>query len=96
LSESVRVVAGAIDNTAAAVGAGTTRDNEPHLYLGTSSWIAAHVRRKKTDISAQIASVPCAVPNRYLMTALQATAGANLTWLRDKVSTTIHWWAPGT
>ncbi len=85
LPASVRVVAGAIDNTAAAVGAGTVRDNEPHLYLGTSSWIAAHVPRKKTDLGAGIASVPCAVPGRYLMTALQATAGANLTWLRDRV-----------
>jgi len=85
LPPSIRVVAGAIDNTAAAVGAGTVGDNEPHLYLGTSSWIAAHVRKKKTDVFAQIASVPCAVPDRYLMTALQATAGANLTWLRDKV-----------
>lgn len=85
LPESVQVVAGAIDNTAAAVGAGTVRDNEPHLYVGTSSWIAAHVPRKKTDVFAAIASVPCAVPDRYLMTALQATAGANLTWLRDKV-----------
>lgn len=88
LPESVRVVAGAIDNTAAAIGAGTTGDNEPHLYLGTSSWIAAHVPRKKTDVVAQIASVPCAIPDRYLMTALQATAGANLTWLRDKV---VEW-----
>jgi xylulokinase len=85
LPESVQVVAGAIDTTAAAIGAGTTADNQAHLYLGTSSWIAAHVRRKKTDIGASIASVPCAIPNRYLMTALQATAGANLTWLRDKV-----------
>jgi xylulokinase len=82
---SVQVVAGSIDNTAAAVGAGTTGDNQPHLYLGTSSWIAAHVRSKKTDIAASIASVPCALPDRYLMTALQATAGANLTWLRDRV-----------
>jgi xylulokinase len=85
LPATVAVVAGAIDNTAAAVGAGTTGDNQPHLYLGTSSWIAAHVRRKKTDVTASIASVPCAVPDRYLMTALQATAGANLTWLRDKI-----------
>lgn len=85
LPQTIQVVAGAIDNTAAAIGAGTTGDNQPHLYVGTSSWIAAHVRRKKTDVFAQIASVPCAVPNRYLMTALQATAGANLTWLRDNV-----------
>jgi xylulokinase len=85
LPTSVRVVAGAIDTTAAAVGAGTTGDRQPHLYLGTSSWIAAHVPRKKTDVFAQIASLPCAVPDRYLMTALQATAGANLAWLRDKI-----------
>ncbi|GGM59376.1 carbohydrate kinase [Micromonospora sonchi] len=85
LPASVRVVAGAIDTTAAAIGAGTTGDNDPHLYVGTSSWIAAHVPRKKTDISAGIASVPCAIGDRYLMTALQATAGANLTWLRDKI-----------
>ncbi|MEV6344827.1 FGGY-family carbohydrate kinase [Actinoplanes sp. NPDC051851] len=82
---SIRVVAGAIDNTAAAIGAGTVRDNEPHLYLGTSSWIAAHVPAKKTDVFSGIASIPCAIPDRYLMTALQATAGANLTWLRDKI-----------
>ncbi|MEV6306372.1 FGGY-family carbohydrate kinase [Actinoplanes sp. NPDC051861] len=85
LPRNVQVVAGAIDNTAAAVGAGTVRDNEPHLYLGTSSWIAAHVPAKKTDVLTGIASIPCAIPDRYLMTALQATAGANLTWLRDKI-----------
>ncbi|GIE85346.1 xylulokinase [Actinoplanes regularis] len=85
LPASVQVVAGAIDNTAAAIGAGTVRDNEPHLYLGTSSWIAAHVPAKKTDVGSGIASIPCALPDRYLMTALQATAGANLTWLRDKI-----------
>ncbi|MFI1990788.1 FGGY-family carbohydrate kinase [Actinoplanes sp. NPDC020271] len=85
LPASVQVVAGAIDNTAAAIGAGTVRDNEAHLYLGTSSWIAAHVPAKKTDVGSGIASIPCALPDRYLMTALQATAGANLTWLRDKI-----------
>ncbi|MBL6276653.1 FGGY-family carbohydrate kinase [Micromonospora fiedleri] len=85
LPESVQVVAGAIDTTAAAIGAGTTGDRQAHLYLGTSSWIAAHVPGKKTDVLAGIASVPCAIGDRYLMTALQATAGANLTWLRDKI-----------
>ena len=32
-----------------------------------------------------MASVPCAVPGRYLLTALQATAGGNLTYLRDNI-----------
>ncbi len=85
LAADVRVVAGAIDNTAAAVGAGAVESYVPHLYIGTSSWLAAHVPFKKTDVGSSLASVPCAVPGRYLMTALQATAGGNLTFLRDNV-----------
>lgn len=85
LPASVQVVAGAIDTSAAAVGAGTVSPGDCHLYLGTSSWIAAHVTAKKTDIVNGIASVPCALGDRYLMTALQATASGNLNWLRDNV-----------
>jgi xylulokinase len=85
LPESVRVVAGAIDNTAAAIGAGTVEDYATHVYIGTSSWMAAHVPFKKTDIFSSMASVPCAMPGRYLLTALQATAGGNLTYLRDNI-----------
>jgi len=85
LAPETQVVAGAIDTTAAAVGAGTTGDFAVHLYLGTSSWMAAHVPFKKTDVFASLASVPCALPGRWLLTALQATAGGNLTWLRDNV-----------
>jgi xylulokinase len=85
LPRTVQVVAGAIDNTAAAIGAGTVEDDLPHLYIGTSSWMAAHVPYKKTDPFASLASVPCAVPGKYLLTALQATAGGNLTFLRDKI-----------
>ena len=85
LPAGVKVVAGAIDTTAAAIGAGAIEDYLPHLYIGTSSWLAAHVPFKKTDIFSSLASVPCAVPGRYLLTALQATAGGNLTYLRDKI-----------
>jgi xylulokinase len=55
------------------------------LYIGTSSWIAAHVPFKKTDLFSNLASIPCAMPGRYLLTALQATAGGNLTYLRDNI-----------
>ncbi len=85
LTTDVQVVAGSIDNTAAAIGAGAVGDFAPHLYVGTSSWLAAHVPFKKTDLLALLASVPCAMPRRYLLTALQATAGGNLTFLRDNI-----------
>lgn len=85
LSHAVKVVAGAIDNSAAAIGAGTVDDFDAHLYIGTSSWMAAHVPYKKTDITSSMASIPCAVPGKYLLTALQAIAGGNLTYLRDNI-----------
>lgn len=85
VSADVQVVAGSIDNTAAAVGSGAVQDHVPHLYIGTSSWVAAHVPYKKTDVESALASVPCAVPHRYLLTALQATAGGNLTFLKDNL-----------
>lgn len=85
LKPETSVVAGSIDNTAAAIGAGAVEDYAMHVYIGTSSWMAAHVPYKKTDLASSLASVPCAVPGRYLLTALQATAGGNLTFLRDKI-----------
>lgn len=85
LPPSVRVVAGAIDNTAAALGSGAVQDGALHLYVGTSSWIAAHVPHKKTSLRNQVAALPCAVPGRYLMTAMQSAAGSNLNFMRDRV-----------
>ena len=85
LPKDVRVVAGSIDTTASAIGAGAVEDYAMHLYIGTSSWMTAHVPHKKTNPLTSLASVPCAVPGRYLLIALQATAGGNLTYLRDQI-----------
>ncbi|CAM3846432.1 xylulokinase [Roseateles saccharophilus] len=84
LDPATRVVAGAMDNSAVAVGAAVS-DYETHLYLGTSSWLGAHLPFMKTDLRHKIAAVPCAVQGRYLAMALQSTAGANLSFLRDRI-----------
>lgn len=84
LNPGTVVVAGGIDNSVVAVGAAVT-DFATHLYLGTSSWLGAHVPFMKTDIRSKIATVPCAVQGRYLATAMQSTAGANLSFLRDRI-----------
>jgi xylulokinase len=85
LKREVVVIAGAIDNSAVAVGAGAVRDFETHLYLGTSSWLGAHLPFKKTDLASKIAAVPCAIEGRYLATALQSAAGSNLSFFRDRI-----------
>ncbi|MDR3574527.1 MAG: FGGY-family carbohydrate kinase [Anaerolineaceae bacterium] len=85
LKAGVKVVAGAIDTTSAAIGSGAIADYEAHLSIGTSSWMAAHMPVKKTDIGSSVASVPCAIPGKFLMIIMQTTAGGNLTFLRDKI-----------
>jgi xylulokinase len=81
----VPVVAGAPDLHSAAIGSGATRDYQAHLYVGTSSWLTCHVPFKKTDLFRNIASLPAAIPGRYFVADEQETAGAALTFLRDRI-----------
>ena len=85
LSPGLPVAGGSPDVQSAAIGSGATRDYEPHLYLGTSSWLTCHVPRKKTDIAHNMATLPSAIPGRYFVANEQETAGACLTFLRDNM-----------
>ncbi len=79
------VVGGTPDVQSGSVGSGAVRDGEPHMYVGTSSWLSCHVPYKKTDLFHNIASLPSALPGRYFVANSQETAGASLEWLRDSV-----------
>ncbi len=85
LREDVHVIIGAPDIHTAQVGSGAVRDFEQHLYIGTSSWLTCHVPFKKTDIFHGLASLPSAIPGRYLLTDAQECAGVCLTFLRDNI-----------
>ncbi|MCP4762235.1 MAG: xylulose kinase [archaeon] len=85
INKDVKVICGSPDLQSAAIGSGAVRNFEPHIYLGTSSWILAHVPFKKTDVFHYIGSIPSGIPGRYLVTDEQETAGACLTYLRDQL-----------
>ena len=85
LREDVQVVMGSPDVHSAAIGSGAVQDFEPHLYIGTSSWLTCHVPFKKTDLFHNLAALPSAIPGRYLLTDEQETAGACLQFLRDNL-----------
>ncbi|MBW1889454.1 MAG: xylulose kinase, partial [Deltaproteobacteria bacterium] len=70
---------------AAAVGSGAVKDYEGHIYIGTSSWVVAHVPFKKTDVLHSVASIPCSIPDKYLIVDEQEIAGGALTYLRDNI-----------
>ncbi len=85
LSREVKVVAGAFDVPAVAIGAGTVDDYATNLCIGTSTLLSAHVPFKKTDVMSYIASLPCGIPGKYLLMAGQDMAGGNLIFLRDNI-----------
>jgi xylulokinase len=81
LPATAQVVTGAPDIMASAIGAGTVADFDAHLYLGTSSWLVCHVPFRKTDLLHNLASIPSAIPGRYLLANEQESAGVCLTEL---------------
>lgn len=85
LKPDTPVIGGTPDVPSAGVGSGAVRDYEGHLYIGTSSWLSAHVPFKKADIVHNFGSFPSPIPGRYLILSEQECAGKCLTWLRDSV-----------
>jgi xylulokinase len=83
LPEAVPVVAGTPDTMSAAIGSGAVADHAAHLYVGTSAWLSCHVRYKRTDPLHSVASLPAALPGRYLVSTEQQTAGVAFERLRD-------------
>lgn len=85
LPAGLPVVGGAPDIHSAAIGSGAVADYAAHAYLGTSAWLGCHVPFKKSDVLHNMASLPSAIPGRYLLINEQETAGACLTSLRDHI-----------
>ncbi len=49
--------------------------------MGTSDWVATHVRERRLDLFHYVGSIHSAIPGAYLLVAEQEVAGAAL----DKV-----------
>ncbi len=79
------VAAGSGDLHSAVFGSGAVEDFSAHLYIGTSSWISAHVPFKKTAPTSNVASIPAALAGKYVIADEHETAGACLTFLRDNL-----------
>lgn len=85
LPAGARVLTACGDIHSAAVGSGATDDWVPHFYIGTSSWLIAHVPRKITDLNHNMGALPAALPGRYILASEQETAGKCLQFVRDNL-----------
>lgn len=79
------VVTGLPDLHAATLGTGAVDDHQGHLSISTSAWVGCHTPDKRTSLANQMATVPAALPGRYVLANNHDCGGVSLEWLRDQV-----------
>lgn len=84
LSADVKVVGGAGDNAAAAVGTGTVRDGTAFTTIGTSGVVFAHSNQVAIDPKGRVHTCCCAVPGAWHIMGVTQGAGLSLKWFKDE------------
>lgn len=87
LSTEVKVIAGAGDNAAAAVGTGTVGDGMCNISLGTSGTIFISSEKFGVDENNALHSFAHADGNYHLMGCMLSAASCNKWWMEDILKT---------
>ena len=82
LPSGLPVVTALPDLLSATLGSGAIELFEAHLSISTSSWIGCHAPKKVTSIGTQMATVPSALPGRYVLANNHETSGVCVEWTR--------------
>jgi len=90
LSDNVKVIAGAGDNAAAAVGTGTVGDGECNISLGTSGTIFIASEKFGVDRNNGLHSFAHADGKYHLMGCMLSAASCNKWWMDDIIGTTKY------
>lgn len=86
LPPGIPVLGGGGDASLIGLGAGAVKENDAHIYMGTSGWVSVVTSKRLLDIKHMIASITCAVPDRYHYFCEQETSGKCLEWVRDHLA----------
>lgn len=84
LCTATRVVGGAGDNAAAAVGTGVVADGRAFTTIGTSGVVFAHTSGVKLDEQGRVHTFCCAVPGAWHVMGVMQAAGMSLQWFRNQ------------
>ena len=87
LPESVKIIAGAGDNAAAAVGTGTVGEGRCNISIGTSGTIFISSRKFQADPFHALHSFAHADGYYHLMGCMLSAASCNKWWLEDIIGT---------
>ena len=90
LPETVKIIAGAGDNAAAAVGTGTVGDGKCNISLGTSGTIFISSKSFRVDDNNALHSFAHADGNYHLMGCMLSAASCNKWWMDEILMTTDY------
>lgn len=83
LPQDVKVVAGGVDNSCMALGAGAWREGRAYCSLGSSAWIAVSSAKPLLDVVTRPYVFDHVVPGQYASALAIFSAGTAHTWCRD-------------
>jgi xylulokinase len=84
LTENAQVVCGCGDVPAVGIGSGAIKNGSPHLYIGSSGWIALHTDKPQFDLSG-VGTICSGDPSKLLLLGQMENCGACLKWFKDEL-----------
>lgn len=90
LSESVKIIAGAGDNAAAAVGTGTVGEGRCNISLGTSGTVFISSKEFGVDKNNALHAFAHADGHYHLMGCMLSAASCNKWWMDEIIGTTEY------
>ena len=82
LPKALPVLTAIPDLHAVTLGSGAVGNYEGHVSISTSAWIGCHAPTKKTSLFKMMATIPAALPGRYVLANNHDTAGVCLEWVK--------------
>ena len=86
LKEGTGVYGGGGDSSLIGVGAGCVAPGATHIYWGTSGWVITVTEKQMVDVTAMIAAIVGAQPDKFNYFAEMETAGKCLEWAKTHLA----------
>lgn len=85
IAQGTKVVGGAGDNAATAVGTGTIKDGDAFTTIGTSGVVYAHTSSPEIDQKGRMHTFCSAVPGQWHVMGVTQAAGFSLEWFKENI-----------
>jgi xylulokinase len=84
IPEGIPVFGGCDDTQSAAIGSGSSENNDAHIYLGTSAWVGITTERNVRFRNGAVC-LQSADPEKNIAVGITESAGSNIDWIIENM-----------